>query len=182
MATLTDGLGFEELGDASDTGSKVSQIFITGSITTDSQVSGLNVYATGSVVSERILGTNVIGTADISGLDVYGQGSGTFGRVTNADGALLPISAGSPSVYGQTMQAGSTTTNAAGVGSVIFGRAFTDGNYRIFLQPGSTAAAAGVQGVLGSMQPVISGLKLDSGLAYYGGETQPYDYIAVGLL
>ena len=33
MATLKDGLGFEELGDAVDTGSKVAQLFITGSVT-----------------------------------------------------------------------------------------------------------------------------------------------------
>jgi len=33
MATLVDGMGGEELGDAGDPGSKVSQLFITGSVT-----------------------------------------------------------------------------------------------------------------------------------------------------
>ena len=36
MATLNDGLGFEELGGVGDAGSKASQIWITGSITSES--------------------------------------------------------------------------------------------------------------------------------------------------
>lgn len=155
MATIRDGLGFEELGDASDATAKAALINVTGSITAGQAISGLNVFA---------------------------QGSGTFGRLTDANGALFPVNAGSPGAFGYSIQAGSAVTNSAGIGSVWFRRNFVNTQYFISLMPGSTAAAEGVQGVIGSMQPVISGLKITSGLIFFGGPTQPYDYIAVGLI
>ena len=145
---LTDGLGYEEIGQTQE---QTASLRLTGSINAGGIISGLNVFA---------------------------QGSGTFGRITNANGALLPISDGSPSTYGLSIQVGTAET-AAGIGEILFGRPFANATYRISLTPGSTASAEGVQGVLGSMQPVISGLKVTSGLVFFGGPTQPYDYVAV---
>ena len=104
------------------------------------------------------------------------------GSVFDGDGKFTSLSAGSPSVFGQSLQVGEATTNGAGVGSIIFGTPFTNTAYKISITPGSTAAGAGVQGVIGSMQPVVSGLKITSGLTFFGGSEQPYDFMAVGLI
>ena len=64
MATLVDGLGFEEMGDAGDTGSKPVQIWITGSIVTQSNLQvGGNVSGAGNAqFGASISGTKINAT------------------------------------------------------------------------------------------------------------------------
>lgn len=79
MATLVDGLGFEELGDAGDTGSKVAQLWITGSVTAEDQISGLNIFGTGSVTDgDGRVRASAIGSP------------GTFGVIMQAGSFLMP--------------------------------------------------------------------------------------------
>lgn len=77
LTSTVDGLGFEELGQA---GSQVSDMWITGSVTAQGQISGLNVYAqtnveAANIVSPALSGASISGTdlnasATISGLDL----------------------------------------------------------------------------------------------------------------
>ena len=48
---LNDGLGYEELNQA---GSQVASLFLTGSVTSDSQLSGLNLFAAGSMATGQL--------------------------------------------------------------------------------------------------------------------------------
>ena len=57
--STTDGLSYEEAGQA---GSQVSSVWLTGSLVSQSNISGANVYSTAAVV-----GVNVIGTTAVSG-------------------------------------------------------------------------------------------------------------------
>jgi hypothetical protein len=91
---IVDGLGGEELGQA---GSQVSNAWVTGSIISQSLISGLNVFATGSVI----------------GADVE-----------NAKGILRGAGAGSPTSYGKLIQAGSGVTNAGSEFWMAFGTPF----------------------------------------------------------
>jgi len=110
MAGLVDGLGGEELGQA---GSQPSQLWLTGSVTSESQISGLNVFA---------------------------SASGTFARINNADGLIPSNSTGSPATYGAMIQAGEVTTAAGSGGTIEFGRQFADTSYYVTLTAGSATA------------------------------------------
>ena len=156
MTVLRDGLGFEELGDAEDNASKPSQLNITGSVTSASQISGLNVFA---------------------------QGSGTFGRITNADGTLFPIvrNSGTSPTFGARIQFGSTLTGAEGFGSAIFNTAFANTQYFFTAQVGSTGGFLSVDA--GSWNITISGPggRLTSGVVFKGAPSSPYTWVAIGL-
>ncbi|MCH7568494.1 MAG: hypothetical protein IIA87_03660 [Nanoarchaeota archaeon] len=164
MAGMVDGLGGEEVNQDVNVQ--------TGSIITQGPISGAG----------TIFGADIVGTTSISGLNLFATGSGTFGRIRNADGALLPISEGSPAMYGLTMQVGTVTTDSNGIGDINLGLTFANATWSLSLTPGSTAVVAGNLTVIGSMIPVVSGLKVTSGTVFYGGDTQPYDYFAVGLI
>lgn len=107
MAGLIDGLGYEELGDATgtgDTGSKVAALWVTGSVTSESQISGLNVFATGSVAGARI---------------------------NDSNGPIFSVSVGSPATYGLKIQAGSIVTAAGSGATIVFGTQFTNNQYKV---------------------------------------------------
>ena len=156
MTTLVDGLGFEELGDASDSAEKPSQLNITGSVTSASQISGLNVFA---------------------------AGSGTFGRIGNANGAIFSsiygaTTPGSPGTYGVTVQAGRAGPLITTTGSIIFPIAFTNRNYVVAISPESPTADG-----IGSTVPYISSgiTHATSGCTINAGSGYVYNWIAVGL-
>ena len=80
MAGITDGMGGEEVNQAQE---QTSQIYITGSVTTGGQISGLNVYAQTTVQAD-----NITGDTKISGANIYSTGAVTGigwlrGRITN---------------------------------------------------------------------------------------------------
>ena len=156
MTGLVDGLGFEELGDASDSAEKPSQLNITGSVTSASQISGLNVFS---------------------------QGSGTFGRITNGDGALFPIvrNSGTSPTFGARVQVGSSLTGAEGFGSALFNTAFASTQYYWNAQIGSSSTFLAVDA--GSWNVTISGPtgKNISGVVFKGGPSAVYNWVAIGL-
>lgn len=208
MATLTDGLGFEELGDASDSAQKTSQLNITGSVVaggiisavgnissasdisgaafvygqdvvgTDS-VSGLNMFAQHSGLAPRLVGANVIGTTDISGLDVYAQGSVVGGKVETADGALNSNRA--EGAFGARIETGSSLTGAEGFGSAIFNAAFDNTQYYFSAQVGSSSTFTADN--TGSVVVVISGLagRGVGSVIFKGAASAPYTWVAIGL-
>ena len=156
MTGLVDGLGFEELGDASGSAEKPSQLNITGSVTSASQISGLNVFS---------------------------QGSGTFGRITNGDGALFPIvrNSGTSPTFGARVQVGSSLTGAEGFGSAIFNTEFANTQYFWSAQVGSTGGYLSVDA--GSWNVTISGPagRNVSGVTFKGAPSSPYTWVAIGL-
>ena len=103
MATLMDGLGGEEIV-YSGLGLATQSPYFTGSVTSASQISGLNVFATGSV---------------------------TAGRLTTANGALHSASMGSPASYGAFVQAGVVGPVGNSSGLITFGRSFANTSYAI---------------------------------------------------
>jgi len=111
MASLRDGLGGEEvqISGLQAGGTNISPYW-TGSITTESQISGLNVYANGSLVANRI---------------------------NDANGNILSNSTGSPASYGIKIQVGTVATSAGSEGTIEFGTQFTNGNYIVTLTAGS---------------------------------------------
>ena len=66
MATLNDGLGFEELVLISGAALPTQNAFLTGSITAGDQISGTNIYA-----NALVKGANVIGATAVSGAAGY---------------------------------------------------------------------------------------------------------------
>lgn len=114
----------------------------------------------------------VIATTQISGLDVFAQGSGTFGRITNANGALFPSITGSPATYGATVKAGTVVTSAGSAGTIEFGTSFATNGWYATLTAGSSG---------GVNQAYISGTRNVSGAAIVGGPSITYNYIAVGI-
>lgn len=151
MTTLVDGLGFEELGDAGDTGSKPSQLWITGSIVSQSDIqAGGNISGTGSVVG---------------------------GIIHTANGALnSSIISQAANVFGMTVVAGSLLTDDGGVGVADFQAAdFANANYmfvataRDFTLPAS-----------GGINLLASGTRRASGLSVLGPSGTVFDWIAVG--
>lgn len=103
MATLRDGLGGEELGDVVDAGSKVNTLWITGSITTEDQISGANIYSTGTL----------------------NGATGSINDIVNAEGAVESVSTGSKTaVYGNKIQAGSGTLSAGSNDWIVYPNAY----------------------------------------------------------
>ena len=101
-----DGLGYEELAQP---GSQVANVFMTGSVVTDSFVSGANVYSTANLHGEDVIGdTSISGaavysTGDLHGEDVIGDTSISGAQVYSAGdvqaGQSVILGAGSP--YGE---------------------------------------------------------------------------------
>ncbi len=155
MATLVDGLGNEELGDAGDPGSKVAQLFITGSV----------------------VAPEIIGTTRISGLNVLAQGSVIGGVLNDADGAVKTVLISqAANIAGMTVVAGSTLTNDNGEGVVDFQAAdFANANYMFVC----TARQYTIPGASG-LNAVASGTRRASGLEILGPSGTVFDWIAVG--
>ena len=145
---LVDGLGFEEIGQA---GSQPSQIWVTGSIVTDSIISGLN---------------------------VYGQLSGTFARINNANGLIESIRLESgattrnANVFGGFIKVGNTVTAAGSGATVIFAVPFNVGSYAIFF----SAAAATSCPIIAA----TSGALRASGCEIIGAASTSYNWLALG--
>ena len=80
LLSTRDGLGFEELGQ---TGSQASDLWVTGSLTCESQISGANIYSTalmaaGSVRAPVLSGLTVrAGNATYAGSIIIDSFSGT---------------------------------------------------------------------------------------------------------
>lgn len=107
MTGMIDGLGYEELGQA---GSQVGNLFMTGSICTDSFVSGLNLFAAGSVVATKVV------ASVISGNTLLLAGS----IVTPAS---IFNTAGSPYLQGDIMQFAAETAISGGMWTTVSGAA-----------------------------------------------------------
>jgi len=116
MAQLQDGLGGEEVQISGEVtlyegGGYISPYWI-GSITSESNISGLNIYAGGSL----------------------------FGNVVNSpNGAMFTASLNG--AYGAKVQAGSCITTSAGLGSAIFPVNFANTHYAINCMMGSAIIA-----------------------------------------
>ncbi len=195
MATIVDGLGGEELGDAGpggDVGSKVSAIWITGSVTTQSKVIAGD---TGSFFGD-VHGPNIWGTTSVSGLSIAGD---TISGVTvkASDTTVVHISGGSftdpyghlrstgvdnaTALYGYRVQAGSAKTGDSSSGVIEFATNFAGSNWFMCLTVNqmSDPYVALVDG--SAMPPIISGIRHDSGCAFVAGSQTVVDWIAVGI-
>lgn len=187
MAGIVDGLGFEEIGQA---GSQPSQIWVTGSIVSQSNFSGVNVYATTSVQSASISGTNlyaqtliegdtILGDVAVSGLVISG-GATRLGVITatsfaDATGSVRGANLGSPTLYRAFVQAGSFATSAGSAATVLFGKQFATADYAIAISPLNFYAGAG------SIAAYASGTRNVSGCEAVGAASASYDYVAVGI-
>lgn len=150
--SLVDGLGGEELGQA---GSQVSNLWITGSIVSDSIISGAQIFSTGSVQAERI---------------------------ADANGIIKSSSLGSPGQFGALIQAGSFATSAGSIAAVSFRNAYSAaGNYIFWAFPKSGPSLM----TNGSVHCFTSGTanngKNTSGVNVVGAASMPYDYLAIGI-
>ena len=183
MATLNDGLGFEEVAPASGTTLPAQSIYALGSITATNQISGLNIFATGSATSGRVLGATII-----SGAQIFGTGSVTGERVTDANGRIFSVSNGSPGLFGNIIQAGSIATGAGSTGTATFRTNYATANsYVVFmtLQSGIGVAGNTTPGAIGSTIAWTSGTanngRNTSGINIVGQASTTYDYLVVGI-
>ena len=135
---LVDGLGFEELGQL---GSQVASLWATGSINSDSQISGANLYATTAMRSVTVVGTTLVSGATLVGTNISGVtsvrsvtiqgttvsgGNAIFAVIAIASSRVLSAAAtGSPSTWGRLAQAGSAVTSAGSNVWVVYGTAFS---------------------------------------------------------
>lgn len=98
--------------------------------------------------------------------------SGNFTRVTDVNGVLFSVSAGSPGAFGAIVQAGSLGTDAGSAGFLALRQAFAGAGYFI-----SLTASSGT-----STFAFASGVKnATSGVNVVGGASGRYDWIAVGI-
>ena len=137
MAGITDGMGFEEIGQA---GSQIASIHVTGSIHSDSQISGANIYSAGAV---------------------------TGNTVSNTDGLVKSASIGSPAVYNGIVQAGTVALSAGSEADVEFGVPFSSKKYVMTFGMSGAAASATLPTLSGAM--TSSGLTVigDASAVYY---------------
>ncbi len=187
MAGIVDGLGFEEIGQA---GSQVAAVWITGSIVSQNDISGVNVYATTAIQTATFSGTNIyaqtliqgdtlLGDVVTSGLVISG-GAARLGIVTatsfaDATGSVRGANLGSPTLYRAFVQAGSFATSAGSAATVLFGKQFSTADYAIAISPLNFYAGAG------SVAPYASGTRNVSGCEAVGAASTSYDYVAVGI-
>lgn len=151
MSSLRDGLGQEELSpsgvEISGTNAVYMSPYFLGSITSESNISGVNIYGTTLIKSATVAGTNLSGTTAVRAGDVYGANiSGTtsvktpYGSITaisgtgavittisgtsfvNSQGLLKSNKAGT--LFGATVQAGSGTLSSNNLW-VVFNTAYT---------------------------------------------------------
>ena len=178
MAGLREGLGFEELPGATgeDVGSKISQLWITGSIKTDSELVVLGSAQVGGSISgaSHLVAEYVYSTADISGAGIiYGD------QVTDTSGLLQSIVSNSGTQFtintptcGAWVQHGVVETPAGSEEILLFDQKFTNGSdYSITFSPRDSATVASV---------TTSGLRTDSGVTVIGAASTKYDWIAIG--
>lgn len=181
MATLADGLGFEELGGPGDTGSKASQIWITGSIISQDRISGLSLQSATSVSGTDL---NVSATGSFANVRL-GDSLVGVGSVTDGDGRVRSSAIGSPGTFGAIMQAGSFLMPAGSVGSVAFKTNFAAANDYFFQAwPRSgleilDATATGSWNVVSS-GTANSGRNTSGVNLIGGGGAVLYDYLAIG--
>ena len=140
MSSLRDGLGFDEVMQSGLAGPESNHAYFVGSVTSQSQFSGLNFFANGSFV----------------------------GKHADANGLLNSASVGSPSVYGAFVQAGEGGPLLAATGSLVFGRAFSDSSYKLVItsQESGTlfwkvASGTGTYSTSGATVAGQSGLKFN---------------------
>jgi len=164
---MVDGLGGEEINQVGPTS---SQINVTGSIYTTSNISGVNIYATTSVHSATFSGTNIYAqtavTADnitgdtkISGAAVYSAGAVTGSEINNADGLLSMVNGG-------------VVACAAGSsGTIEFATNFPDTTWSIGFATSGAAPSATL--------PTVSGTLNVSGALIIGAASTSYYYTAV---
>jgi hypothetical protein len=169
MATIVDGLGFEELGGPGDTGSKsLAQLWITGSVVSQSRITAADTISGAA----DIYGAPVIGVTYVSGANVYGTGSVVGGRINDGNGALFSNNVGSPASYSAKVQAGVVTTAGGSGGTIEFGTQFASTAYHV---------AFSVSGAASAILPTVSGAKNVSGCEVIGAASTTYDYIAAGV-
>ncbi len=154
MATLRDGLGGEEVaGSGLQAGATNISPYFTGSITAESQISGLNVFAAGSV---------------------------TGGALGDTDGAVKSSAIdNATTIFGYTVRAGSGIIGDSSSGTISFKTDFADANYFICLTANqwTLPVASNTSGTGFS----ISGLRRASGCQAYGPSGTVFDWIAVGI-
>lgn len=107
MASLKDGLGGEELASSGLQANPQSGVqfgpYFLGSITSESQISGANIYSTGDFIGENVYGDTMVSGATVKATTVSG---GTFHQ--SSKGTLQSVSIGSGTAsYGAFIQAGS---------------------------------------------------------------------------
>ncbi len=136
MSSLRDGLGGEEIQISGIELSGTNAIYVSpyflGSVTSESQFSGADIYS-----NDKVHGKNIYGDTVVSGLLIKGD------TVNTLEGELESAAVGS--AFGAIVQAGSVNfgTNA-GSGTIAFKRAYT-GFPSVVVSIGS--AAAGVVSV-----------------------------------
>lgn len=171
MATLVDGLGHEELGDAGDPGSKASQIWVTGSVTSEDQISGANIYAQGDIHGEDIVGDTTVSGAKVYGTTMVESLVVSGAEVREANGLVYSASMGAAETFGGKIKAGSLVTAAGSSIFLAFPTSFGDSSWY--------SAITGVSGA-DAIAAYISGAKHASGALVIGGPAYTYDWIAVG--
>lgn len=115
MASLRDGLGGEEIQvsgiEVSGTYAVYVSPYFLGSVTTEDQISGANIYSTAALHGENVYGDTVVSGATVKGTAISGD------NFVNDVGELQSVVAGS--AYGAIIQAGSLYV-PAGSGNIAF--------------------------------------------------------------
>jgi len=93
--STVDGLGFEEIGQP---GSQISNVWVVGSVVSQSLISGAQIFSTGSVLGARIC---------------------------DANGKITSTNMGSPATYGYRIQSGFVTTGAGSSADINLGISYT---------------------------------------------------------
>ena len=87
LRSTRDGLGGEELGQP---GSQVSDVWVTGSVISDSLISGANIYATTDIIGENVYGDTVVSGPTVKATTVQGTTvSGTTVMGTIVSGTTI---------------------------------------------------------------------------------------------
>jgi len=137
MASMRDGLGGEEISpsgvELSGTNATYVHPYFLGSVTSEDQISGANVYSDGVVHGENVYGDTTVSGATVKGTTISGTSikcttlSGT--NFVNNEGEVQStlLSSAASLVYGAKVQAGSLTLGtSAGSAWANFGVAFTN--------------------------------------------------------
>ena len=172
MAFLRDGLGGEEVTESGLTYSGIAPLnpYWIGSITTESDMKGANIYGDTTVSGATIKGTIISGGSakitTISGTDIF-----------NVNGELESSICGSPSVFGAIVQAGSSILSS-NVKWVVFGTAFT-GSPVVTISDMTFVGSAALPSIIG---PVIGSIGCGSFCASGAGAgaSDAFTWIAVG--
>jgi len=191
LRSTIDGLGGEELGQP---GSQVSDVWVTGSVISDSLISGANIYSTGTVQGENVYGDTTVSGATVKGTTISGTSiggvtiSGTTAvlttisgatvnatTITNDEGTLKSVSIGSATAtrfYGAVTQAGSGQLSADSGAWVVFPEAYS--NIPIVQVTNWTTVGQDVNVLIGS---------LNVGSAFIEGETasDEFGWSAIGI-